>query len=290
MSAEDSIREDERNLIQEMAAAGYTVVQTADELAAVDFTTTDHLLGLFADASMAYAIDRADDQDNTEPTLADMTSAALQVLSRDEDGFFLMVEDGRIDHAANYNDPRGTIDEVLAFDDAVRVALDYQAANPDVLVIVTADHETGGLSLGRTSGYRVDLPSLTPITCSLERLNYKFRNTDALKAVNSCGLRLEESDIERLLEHPADTDLETLDNVEADSARTWGHLVVRDAVNREARLSWGTTGHTAAPVLVYVSGPDGDLFEGGLDNTDIAKNIAALLGLSLDAPAGTTSP
>jgi len=63
---------------------------------------------------------------------------------------------------------------------------------------------------------------------------------------------------------------------------------VSDAVNREARLDWGTRSHTAAPVIVYVAGPHGDLFEGGLDNTDIAQNMAALLGLSLEPVEAVT--
>ena len=284
MSEEGSTREDERDLLHDMAGAGYTVVQTADDLAAVDLAETDYLLGLFARASMAYEIDRVNDDDTTQPALADMTRAALQILERDEDGFFLMVEGARIDHASHFADARGMIDEVLAFDDAIRVALDYQAAHPDVLVIVTADHETGGLSLGRTSSYRVNLPSLARITCSMERLHYKFGYMDALKAVNSCGVRLDEDDRARLMEHPADTDVDTIDDVEAGNARSWGHLVVSDAINRDARLSWGTWTHTAAPVIVYVVGPHGDRFEGGLDNTDIATNIAALLGLAFDVP------
>jgi alkaline phosphatase len=81
------------------------------------------------------------------PTLAQMTTAALDVLAADPQGFFLMVEGSQIDNAAAANDGTKMIDDVKTFDDAVQVALTFTLANPDTLLIVTADHETGGLSL-----------------------------------------------------------------------------------------------------------------------------------------------
>ena len=94
---------------------------------------------------MDYEIDRNDSQ----PTLAEMTGKAISLLE-DEEGFFLMVEGGNIDHAAHANDLNRTITDTIAFDDAVKVALDYMKEHPDTLVVVCADHSTGGLT--ETSG------------------------------------------------------------------------------------------------------------------------------------------
>jgi len=132
---DDGDRTDGENLIEQAEAKGYETVCSATELDALDLSAVEKLLGTFGD----YEMERP-----YSPTLADMTSAALAVLSGAPDGFFLMVEGGMIDDAAHRNDAVNTLGDVLAFDEAVRVALAYQAEHPDTLVIVTADHATGG--------------------------------------------------------------------------------------------------------------------------------------------------
>jgi alkaline phosphatase len=138
---DDGDRTDNRNLIDEAVAQGYQHVCTAADFDAVDPVVTDKLLGAFADYGMArpYA-----------PSLAAMTAKAIAILSKDPDGFFLMVEGGQIDWAAHTNDALNTLDDTLTFDEAVRAALDFQAEHPDTLVIVTGDHATGGLTIEDT--------------------------------------------------------------------------------------------------------------------------------------------
>ncbi|HII06650.1 MAG TPA: hypothetical protein HA349_04865 [Methanotrichaceae archaeon] len=82
-----------------------------------------------------------------------MTQKAIEILSKDDDGFFLMVEGGRIDHACHIRCYENTTAETLAFDVAVKAALDYASLSNDTLVIVTADHEAGGLVLGAVDFY-----------------------------------------------------------------------------------------------------------------------------------------
>ena len=132
------LRTDGRNLIEEAVAKGYKSVCNEADLTAVDPATTDKLLGTFADEYMTrpYA-----------PSLAEMTGKAIDILSKNGEDFFLMVEGGQIDQAAHANDALGTLDDIVSFDQAVQVALAYQNEHPDTLVIVTADHATGGLTI-----------------------------------------------------------------------------------------------------------------------------------------------
>jgi alkaline phosphatase len=134
----DGERTDNRNLIDEAVAKGYQHVCSEADFNAVDPEVTDKLLGTFADGGMArpYA-----------PSLAQMTTKAIAILSKNQEGFFLMVEGGQIDWAAHVNDAVNTLGDTVAFDDAVKVALDFQVEHPDTLVIVTADHATGGLTI-----------------------------------------------------------------------------------------------------------------------------------------------
>ncbi|NBC19184.1 MAG: alkaline phosphatase, partial [Bacteroidetes bacterium] len=133
--ADDGWRDDGRNLMDEAASQGYTVVQTK---AAFDDVMAPPLLGLFTDSHMAYEIDR-DPAD--EPSLAEMTTKAIDLLDDDRDGFFLMVEGSRIDHAGHGNDAAAHLHDILAFQDAVQAALRFADADGETLVVVTSDHE-----------------------------------------------------------------------------------------------------------------------------------------------------
>ena len=125
------------------AAAGYTVVDTTSELMNIG---TGKVLGLFNGDKdyMSYENDR---NPEFEPSIAEMTRKSIELLSDDPDGFFLMVEGGQIDTASHDNDFNNTLGETYAFDNAVLEALEYASTRNDTLVIVTADHETGGLLL-----------------------------------------------------------------------------------------------------------------------------------------------
>jgi alkaline phosphatase len=120
---------------------GYTYVEEIDELRDLDVDTVESLLGLFAEGDMGVVAERGS-------ALQDMTAAALRILDRDPDGFFLMVENEESDTQAHRNvDPEIVTSEMIDFDNAVGLALAYQAAHPRTLVVVTGDHETGGITL-----------------------------------------------------------------------------------------------------------------------------------------------
>lgn len=140
MSDPKSKRKDEKNLIEQAKAQGYSYVQTAEELKKVN---TASLLGLFQPGPLTTL--------PPEPTLPQLTDKAIQLLNdaqqgKDE-GFFLMVEGSQIDWACHENDANNTIRQTILFDQAVKEALDFAVTDGQTLIVVTADHETAGLTI-----------------------------------------------------------------------------------------------------------------------------------------------
>lgn len=141
---------------EDAAAAGYAVATDAASLESLGAAPGGRLAGLFGDGAMPYEADGVGEL----PRLPAMVAVALERLGRDEDGFFLLVEGGRIDHACHANDLARCVAEVLAFDEAVRTAAEWMEGRGDTLLLVTADHETGGLQVAGDNGPGV-LPDVT---------------------------------------------------------------------------------------------------------------------------------
>ena len=141
-------RADDRNLLDEAAKSGYDVFESAE---AMQKTAANKMIGLFAPNIMT--------SERPEPTIAEMTAKAIEALNRNRKGFFLMSEGGKIDSGGHANDAGVAVKEMLMFDDAVRAALDFAKKDGHTLVIVTADHDTGGFAIGEPNA---ENPKFTP--------------------------------------------------------------------------------------------------------------------------------
>ncbi len=151
-----SKRKDDKNLLLDAENAGYQVALTRSEFEAAD---SGKLLGLFAYSGMADGIQHTrhkNDPERTEPTLKEMTAKALDILSQNPNGFFLMIEGGRIDWAGHDNDAGTMLHEMLKFDEAIGYVYDWVKDRNDTLVVITADHETGGFGFSYT---RANIPA-----------------------------------------------------------------------------------------------------------------------------------
>ena len=129
-------------------AADYTVVTDRDGLFGLDTENVTRVSGQFGDTNLPYEFDGLGDL----PHLSEMSAAALEILAKNPAGFFLMIEGGRIDHAGHSNDIERNIYETLEFSRTVQVAFDWANSRTDTLIIVTADHETGGLKVLENNG------------------------------------------------------------------------------------------------------------------------------------------
>ncbi len=138
-------------------AAGYTVVTDAAALAAVDTGAVDYISGQFGSTHLPY---EADGDMQGLPHLSAMATTALDILDNDSDGFFLMIEGGKIDHAAHNNQLERMIGETEEFSNTVAGVIAWAAGRDDTLVVVTADHETGGLTVLGDNGAGV-LPTVS---------------------------------------------------------------------------------------------------------------------------------
>jgi alkaline phosphatase len=285
---EESNREDDSNRVEESAALGYTIVSDSPSLHAAAIHATK-LLGIFAAAHLPYVIDRRQMNLSTVPTVAEMTSAALDVLSRRDEGFFLLVEGGRIDYAGHANDPGTMLHEILDFDEAVGKGLEFQRSHPDTLVLVTGDHGSGGFSfayanfgpiekLTLESGVVYQPGHVYPPKGPLEIL---FRQNASYSYILQQAGADPEKLVELVLEH---TGLKmSIDEargalVRDDEGLAW----MRDyrpfyddpednasALSRHTYVIWSSGGHTSDLVPAYGRGPGAEKLRGVYPNTHI---------------------
>ncbi|GAS83318.1 alkaline phosphatase [Paenibacillus amylolyticus] len=266
-------RKDGENLVSSIKALGYDYVTTPEAMKASD---SNKLWGMFAPAGMAYNMDR---DPAKQPSLAEMTSKAIEVLSKDEDGFFLMVEGSKVDWAAHANDPIGIISDVLAFDDAVKVAMDFAKADGETAVVAVTDHGNGGLTIGNnaTSG-TYDKEPLSTFIGPLKKAKLTGEGVEA-------KLNAKRTNIKAVMkQYYGITDL-TSEEIATIKAAEPGSLnyAIGPMISKRAGIGWTTGGHTGGDVVLYTYAPNNDRPFGVIDNTDVAKYMARVLDLDLDS-------
>lgn len=278
------------NLYDLARQAGYTLVGSyadakkhlqADKLLLVPQTDIDH------PNRGAEALPYAIDQQEGDLNLAQIVDIAIQHLSK-HDSFFMMAEGGKIDYAGHGNDGTTNIQEVLDFDRAIQVAYRFYEQHPDeTLIVVTADHETGGMALGNNQPLR------------LERLAYQQCSSDTLSArlTALCQQYADQLTWEQVKAFLADNtglfDELSVTNEEEKTLQTAYENMMRqqeslktlyadinalaakakEMVNHKAGLGWTTHSHTATAVPIFAVGVGAERFTGWMDNSDIAPRI-----------------
>lgn len=252
------IRED-RNLVDEFKSAGYQYVDDMQQLA--DLKPQQPVLGLFADEGMPWALDS-----DGKTRLPILVEAAVKQLSN-EKGYFLLVEASQIDWAGHNND----ISSVMAETHDLALTLawleSYVESNPDTLVVVTADHSTGGFSLATDGDYRWDPEPLKGLKASLPTIAGKV--TESISPINTAESWL------GLIFSDAEKDQLSLLNL-GDKAAVYEALA--HILDKRSNTGWTTSGHTGVDVQVFAMGQGAELFTGNMDNTDIAKKLFSLMG------------
>ncbi|KGR75834.1 alkaline phosphatase [Ureibacillus sinduriensis] len=262
-------RKDGDDLLTVIEEKEYDYVTTRDELLSSD---SNKIWGSFAPKALAYELDR--EKTNPEqPSLAEMTGKAIDTLSKDQDGFFLMVEGSKIDWAAHANDPIGMVTDFLEFDEAVAEALEFAEKDGETLVIAVTDHGNSGITIGNTN--TDSTYDTTPVSAYIDPLK------EATMTVEG-ALSLLKEDKSNLAEVAASYGLKDLTADELQALQTSedvGTTLVK-LLSTRANIGFTTGGHTGDDVFLYSFGPSRPT--GLVDNTDLALTMAGAMGFNLD--------
>lgn len=296
-------KEGEPTLREQAKAAGYTILtggykeyqkkgRKADKL--ILFQSDEQNEKLQSD-HIPYALD----QDKNDLTLEQITRAGINFLmSKQKDGFFFQIEGGMIDYACHRNDIGNVINEVLDLDKAVRVAYEFYEQHPDeTIIVISADHETGGLVMG-CGPYELHTDLLKYQTRSIDETKWllnqlykkapkKFTRAEVdkqLQAILGLGAGIPVSDKQReridrrwkAIEQAINDGGKVSDRIN-DLCETCKHII-----SEAALISWASGGHSNGYVPVYAIGPGTEVFQGRINNTEIAPAMARIAGYKVE--------
>lgn len=280
-----SKRKDNRNLLTDLEKNGYKVFvgeENGDNLLEYTPKKGEKIFAALTPSHLPYEIDRL--QNKATPSLSALTEKGIEVLSKNNpNGFFMMVEGGRIDHASHAQDAVGTIMDTIAFDEAIQIAIDFYKKNPkDTLIIIAADHETGGMGLGFGKNYKLNLEALKNVNISVEDKLQTLYTGDKDKyykeLAQNFGLENLETEEKKRIEEAMklEDDEKSIGGYYKPTAIAAAHII-----SERAGLQWTSFAHTATQVPLSAIGEGAENFVGFKDNTEVAKEIAKAMGGNL---------
>lgn len=283
-------KQEVRSIFPQMEEAGYTLAYGLDQYKA-KAAQAEKMVMMQAEGKnpdcLPYAIDREDD----DLSLKQITESALEFLTKGKNkGFFLMVEGGKIDWACHGNDPATAFNEVMDMDEAIAVAYEFYKKHPkETLIVVTADHETGGMGLGN-SNYEMKLKMLDEQEHSQDVLSHQITNLRRMRKVMNWN-EMKEFLGEKMgfwKEVPVSWEQEKMLRDAYEESFVKNHVVfekslyakteplavvAKQVMSQIAQVGWTSGTHTAGYVPVYAVGAKSELFCGKMDNTEIPARI-----------------
>jgi len=293
------------NALDKAKANGYKLVTNKKDFMALK-SSDGKILAWNEWLQDAEALPYAMDMTDKDITLAEFTQKGIELLDNPK-GFFMMVEGGKIDWACHANDAAASILNTVAFDNAVKKAMDFYKKHPnDTLIVVTGDHECGGLTLGFAgtqygtyfdilSGQKISFQKFTDeVLVDFKKKGGSYSDMQQIITANF-GLKFE-GDIKKdpmVLAQFQKDELEQAfkramsdDKIEADSAEylLYGEynplsVTITHVLNQKAGVGWTSYQHTGVPVSTSAIGVGSEKFNGSYDNIDIATRIMSAMGL-----------
>lgn len=290
-------KKDRQSVLEIAKQNGYKVLNNQEDIMKINAQSGKVIAiqpGLAAEEAMQYEIDRT-----SQLSLADFTRKGIELLDN-PNGFFMMVEGGKIDWSAHANDATTTIRDVVAMEDAIAEALNFYAKHPnETLIVVTGDHETGGMTIGFAgTEYATAFKKINKQTMSFEEFDKKIK--EYRKTVGE-GAALEDW-LPVLAESFGLTDLTDYDksrlknalaasmidpkkrSKDPNSYLLYGtyepfSVTATHILNQKAGIGWTTYAHTGVAIPVFAQGVGGESFQGYYDNTDLAKKLMGIMGV-----------
>jgi alkaline phosphatase len=260
-----------------------TTLISDDRQALLNYNGSGKVWALFGEKALPYNIDRNPDK---VPSIAEMTEKAIELLSKKENGFFLMVEGSQVDWAAHANDAATMIDEYLAFDEAVGKAIEFARADGNTALVILTDHGNSGFSIGssRCGGYdRLSLEDLFRTVSGYKLSNNGLEsilvNTPPaqFKSVfkQFTGIDLTDEELETLL---SSKNYKESDYTKVGTSNNLAHNIGK-ILNERTCFGFTTGGHTGEEVLLAAYHPQGDVPRGNMRNTEVNRYLQEVSGL-----------
>ncbi len=271
-------RPDGENLEQVLIDRGYQVVTTKAEMDAV---TRGKLCGMFAMNAMDPDINRPILHPE-QPTLAEMTAKAIEILSQDKDGFFLMVEGSQVDWAGHNNDAIWMVTDFLAFDDAVQVVKDFCDENRSTLLAGCPDHNTGGMTIGNYS------TSDTYTKLKIEELVDPLKGMTATADLVSAEI-VKNGGTDDVIKQQilnwwnitaTEDDVTEINSLKGSVGLSYA--IARVIAKNHTKIGWTTHGHNGEEVPLWLYGRTTGLAEGTIDNTALPLSVCDMWGVNLE--------
>ncbi len=276
------IRED-RNLVDEFKSKGFHYIDNYQGLKNLPPNTP--IMGLFADVGLPWALD-----DSNSLRLSEMTKAATEQLENKQ-GYFMLIEASQIDWAGHANDIASAMAEMTDLAKTLEFLEQYVKSHPDTLVVLTADHSTGGFSIAANGKYEWHPGVLRSLTQSPKEIANSLSKQSISAKIISELLNFVVSETEaKLVRQAKQAAIEKLtlySQLEKDeqekmakpNIRSAIYLAVNKLIDKRTNTGWTTGGHTAIDVPVFAFGKNSEMFKGNIDNTDVGKTIFTLLNI-----------
>lgn len=280
-------REDKKNVYNEYVKKGYQVVRNRQEM--MNANVNQPILGVFDEDSLPYSVDRNASQDiqNQFPSLAEMTKKAIDSMQSHKEGFVLQVEAGKVDWAAHANDIAGLIHDQIAFDDAVKIAMDFAEKDGNTLVIITTDHGNAnpGVIYGKNANTGFDL--LAKFTQTNEWILNQIKENDTTNHIKelvyqSNGFALTDEEASKIKSY--------YDGLEVAEDGLYNYKKLPYKYFSEIQkphnsIGWISMDHSADYVELAMFGPGSELLKPFIKNTDIHYLMLEAAGLKAERPA-----
>ncbi|MEW6186802.1 MAG: alkaline phosphatase [Thermodesulfobacteriota bacterium] len=268
-------RTDGEDLIEVLKKRGYTFIETREELLGLK-ADTKKVWGLFADDALAYEFDR-EALKSKEPSLVEMTQKAIEILSKNPKGFFLFVEAGKVDWASHANDPMGVIGDLLAFDGAVKISLDFAEKQKNTLIMAFSDHGSGGMSLGsRKTDVNYSNLSVEALAGPLKKAKMTGEGVESV-----LGPYPTEEKIKEVMK--SKYGISDLTSLEMDyikkSRKGFLNYTIGPMLSSRSVIGWTTNGHAGEDLFLYYYGLNRPLPM--MENTEIALLASRHMGVDL---------